>query len=196
VSSTSSELKGSAVLLTGANVVCGLIGVSQGLVVLRLLGPEPFGAAAVVVALATVAVNLVDVRLTDLISKLYYDARACDSDDGTAYRAGVLRLGLKLYSCGGVLITAVAILALSVGAHRFAGIELRARGCVWRLRRTVSATWAAFSSSSSVSRWRPGAWPFCRSPPPSSMRSPWRDSLRQLERSAATRRACWRPQRG
>ena len=125
MSSTSSELKGSAALLTGANVMCGLIGVSQGLVVLRLLGPEPFGAAAVVVALATVAVNLVDVRLTDLISKLYYDARAGDPDNGTAYRAAVLRLGLKLYSYGGVLITAVAILALSVGAHRFTGLELK-----------------------------------------------------------------------
>ena len=125
MSSTSSELKGSAALLTGANVVCGLIGVSQGLVVLRLLGPEPFGAAAVVVALATVAVNLVDVRLTDLISKLYYDPRAGDPNSGTAYRAGVLRLGLKLYSYGGLLITAVAILALAVGAHRFTGMELK-----------------------------------------------------------------------
>ena len=91
MSTTSSNLRPSTVLLTGANLVCAVIGVAQGLFVLRMLGPATFGAAAVVVALTAVATNLVDVRLIDLISNLYYDDRASHPHTGAAYRASALR---------------------------------------------------------------------------------------------------------
>src|SRR5262245_15409703 len=99
------NLQASAALLTGANVICGVIGASQGLLVLRMLGPDLFGAAAVLVAIGTVATNLVDVRLTDLLSRLYYDRQASD-DMLQGYRARVLRFGLAL-SAGSALLIAV-----------------------------------------------------------------------------------------
>ena len=80
-------LRPSAALLTGANLVCAAVGVAQGLFVLRLLGPETFGAAAVVVALTAVATNLIDVRLIDLISNLYYNEKASCPETGAAYQS-------------------------------------------------------------------------------------------------------------
>ncbi len=65
------QLKTSAAFLTAVNLACAAIGAAQGLAVVRLLGPEGFGAAAVLVSLTAVATNLIDVRLTDLVSNLY-----------------------------------------------------------------------------------------------------------------------------
>lgn len=118
------ELKSAAALLTSTNVACAAIGASQGLLVLRLLGPESYGAAAVLVALTAVATNLVDVRLTDLISKLYYDEGASFAANGTQYRTSVLRLGFGLYLLGAALITAVSLGLMVLGARRLTGIEL------------------------------------------------------------------------
>jgi O-antigen/teichoic acid export membrane protein len=120
----SSDLGPSAVLLTGANLVCAVIGVVQGLLVLRMLGPETFGAAAVVVALTAVATNLVDVRLMDLISNLYYNDRASCPDTGAAYRASALRLGLRLYVLSAVLIAVASAGLMFVVVHRLTGVAL------------------------------------------------------------------------
>ena len=70
------QLKTSAAFLTAVNLACAAIGAAQGLAVVRLLGPEGFGAAAVLVSLTAVATNLIDVRLTDLVSNLYYSPAA------------------------------------------------------------------------------------------------------------------------
>ena len=117
------DLKKSAALLTGTNLVCAAIGVSQGLLVIRLLGPETYGAAAVVVALAAVAANLVDVRLIDLMSNLYYDERASCPDTGAAYRASALRLVLRFYVASAVLIALASAGLMFVGVRRLTGAE-------------------------------------------------------------------------
>lgn len=119
-----SRLGSSAVLLTGANLACAAIGVTQGLVVLRLLGPSNYGAAAVVIALTGVATNLVDVRLFDLISSLYYDERASRPETGAALRASALRLGLRLYALSAALIAVASAGLVLVLAHRLTGVAL------------------------------------------------------------------------
>ena len=121
---TSPDLKSSAALLTGTNLVCAAIGVSQGLLVLRLLGPATYGATAVVVALTAVATNLVDVRLIDLISNLYYDDRAASPDTGAGYRASVLRLGVRLYGLSAALIAVVSAAVMFAMARRFTGVAI------------------------------------------------------------------------
>jgi O-antigen/teichoic acid export membrane protein len=126
VHSTAPDLKGAAALLTTANVACTAIGASQGLLILWLLGPGYFGAVAVLVALTGVAANLIDVRLTDLVSKLYYDDRASDAASGAEYRTSVLRLGLGLSLLGAGLIAVVSFALLSIGARRLTGVELTA----------------------------------------------------------------------
>jgi len=117
-------LRPSAALLTGANLVCAAVGVAQGLFVLRLLGPATFGAAAVVVALTAVATNIVDVRLIDLISNLYYDEKASCPDTGAAYRGSALRLGLRLYALSAALIAVASAGLMLVTAQRFTGVAL------------------------------------------------------------------------
>ena len=122
--STAPDLKGAAALLTTANVVCAAIGASQGLLVMWLLGPDSFGAAAVLAALTAVAANVVDVRLTDLISRLYYDDGASGAASGATYRTSVLRLGFGLSLLGAGLIAVVSLGLLSIAAGGLTGVEL------------------------------------------------------------------------
>jgi O-antigen/teichoic acid export membrane protein len=124
MTSTSAELKGSAALLTAANIVCAVIGVSQGLLVLRMLGPESFGAAAVLVALAAVAANVIDVRPIDLISGLYYGKPASCPQSGEAYRVAALRLGVRLYGLSAVLIVIGACCLALFAAHKFTAVDI------------------------------------------------------------------------
>lgn len=123
MSRTHTDLKSSAALLTGVNVACAVIGVLQGLLVLRMLGPELFGAAAVLVAIGAVAANLVDVRVTDLVSRLYYDERAC-LVNGAGYRGSALRLGVRVSAGGAALIALVSGVAMPLVAPALTGVEL------------------------------------------------------------------------
>jgi O-antigen/teichoic acid export membrane protein len=96
------------------------------LLVVRILGPEAFGVAAVVVALGAVATNLVDTRLIDLISNLYYNEHASCPETGVAYRQAALRLGFRLYACSAILIVLVAGAVSLVGVPRLAQTPLPA----------------------------------------------------------------------
>jgi O-antigen/teichoic acid export membrane protein len=111
------QLKTSAAFLTAVNLACAAIGAAQGLAVVRLLGPEGFGAAAVLVSLTAVATNLIDVRLTDLVSNLYYSPAASDDTRGAAYRASALRLGVGLYAVSAPLIMLASAALLLIGAR-------------------------------------------------------------------------------
>jgi O-antigen/teichoic acid export membrane protein len=120
----SRDLKSSTTLLIGANVVSAAVGALQGVLVLRILGTELFGAAAVLIALTSIAANFVDVRLHDLISKLYYDERAACPETGLAYRARALRLVLGLYAAGACIIAAAGSALLWLLADRLTDVEL------------------------------------------------------------------------
>src|SRR5882672_7536146 len=100
----SNDLKASAAFLTGTNLVCAAIGAAQGLAVVRFLGPDAYGAAAVLVSLTAVGTNLIDVRIFDLVSNLYFNQEASSPTTGAAYRASALRLGIGLYAVGAPLI--------------------------------------------------------------------------------------------
>ena len=112
------QLKASAAFLTAVNLGCAAIGAAQGLAVVRLLGPDGYGAAAVLVALTSVATNLIDVRLTDLVSNLYYSPAATDDARGAAHRASVLRLGIGLHAVSALLVALVSAVLLLIAARR------------------------------------------------------------------------------
>jgi O-antigen/teichoic acid export membrane protein len=122
----------SAAVLTTANLVCAAIGAAQGLLVVRLLGPEGFGAAAVIAALAAVACNIVDARLMDLISNLYFNEHASSPTTGLAYRHAALRLVLRLYIGSAALIVLIA-----------AGVSVAGVPHLTRTPIPVSWLWAA-----------------------------------------------------
>src|SRR5258705_1071534 len=94
MSSAPDQLKTSAAFLTAVNLACAAIGAAQGLAVVRLLGPEGYGAAAVLVSLTAVATNLIDVRLTDLGSDLYFKPSPSDDTPGAPDSPSTHRLGV------------------------------------------------------------------------------------------------------
>lgn len=119
MASTSDHLKASAAFLTATNLVCAAIGAVQGLAVVRLLGPDAYGVAAVLVSLTAVAANLVDVRTFDLVSNLYYNQEASRPANGAAYRASALRLGIGLYALSAPIIALTAAALMFFGARHF-----------------------------------------------------------------------------
>ena len=119
----------SAVLLTTINLACGAIGALQGLAVARLLGASTFGVVAIITALTAVAMNIVDVRLQDLVSKLYFDQAASDDATGAAYKASALRFGLLLYVGCAVAIAILAAALLFVAAPRLSSAVLLSSWC-------------------------------------------------------------------
>jgi O-antigen/teichoic acid export membrane protein len=124
MTSTASPLNGAVALLIGTNTTCAVIGATQGLLVLRMLGPEFFGAAAVLVALTSVATNFVDVRVTDLIARLYYREGTSNAALDPEYRSAVLGFGFRLYLAGAALIAIVSLGAIWFGAPRLTGVDL------------------------------------------------------------------------
>ena len=123
---TNGRLARAATLLAANNMLCAGVGFAQGLVVLRLLGAENFGAAAVLTALTAVAANVIDVRLHDLMSRLYFDERANCPHSGTAFRTAALRLVVSLSAASAVLIVALAIGLTLLLAPRLSQVPLSA----------------------------------------------------------------------
>lgn len=70
--SASGDPAGSASLLSAVNVVCAAIGFVQILFVVRVLDVAAYGVLAIMASVVAMAANLLDVRVGDLASRLYY----------------------------------------------------------------------------------------------------------------------------
>ena len=71
----------SVVTLLGSNYLGMVGGLLQGLVVAAKLGPSVLGAAGAVQSLNAIALNFADVRLGDLVARVYFQR-----PPGTPYR--------------------------------------------------------------------------------------------------------------
>lgn len=80
--------------LVAINIAGAGLGFVQGIINARLLGPEVYGIIAVVAGINAVTLNFVDIRLTDLAGKLYYEANLPDGVDRRIYQASVLQICL------------------------------------------------------------------------------------------------------
>jgi len=78
--------------LAVVNVFTSGLGFVQGLIVLRSLGPELVGVIAVIGGINATVLNFLDVRLTDLAGKLYYETDGRDENAQRGHRASVLLL--------------------------------------------------------------------------------------------------------
>lgn len=107
------------------NVVNTGLGFFQGVVTARLLGPAAYGMIAVIAAIYSAVLNLLDVRLWDLAGKLYYRPVGLSEAAQRAYRASVL----QVYVLGTVAISlamcALGMLVNVVGIHAFTSAEVR-----------------------------------------------------------------------
>ncbi len=83
------------------NVITGGLAFAKSVIVARGLGPELLGVTAVIGGINATLLNFLDVRLTDLAAKLYYQTETMDEAAQHSYRASVLLLCIA----GNVLIS-------------------------------------------------------------------------------------------
>lgn len=76
--------------------MCAAIGFGQNILVIRWLGVEQYGVAAMLIGVNAVSANLVDIRLADLVTKLYFDAAGSSDDAAMRYRPSVIQVGALL----------------------------------------------------------------------------------------------------
>lgn len=74
------------------NVAGSALVFGRGLITARALGPELLGITAVISGVNTTVLNFLDVRLTDLAARLYYQTEGLDQAGQRTHRASVLGL--------------------------------------------------------------------------------------------------------
>jgi O-antigen/teichoic acid export membrane protein len=124
-------LRHPVLMLSGASVVGLVLSLIQFAVALAILTPQDFAVIGVLMASGAFVANFVDVRLVDLTTKLYNDARPA----GPEAQADVLRAGALIQA-------AIALVVLALGLV-FTGFASR-----WLLTQPV--TWAMILSASAV----------------------------------------------
>ncbi|MEK6210324.1 MAG: oligosaccharide flippase family protein [Pseudomonadota bacterium] len=115
---TRSNLARSVITLTVGNVFSALLGVATGLVVVRQLGPENFGLVGVVIAIMSVAANLLDFRIYDLLSRMIYGL-PIDTPHRVQTAIGIVRTGLMLQSVLSLVIGCAGVAAALILLHLF-----------------------------------------------------------------------------
>lgn len=106
--------------MLAVNVVCAVLGLLQFTITLAWLQPTDFARLGILVAIAALVTGLLDVRLVDLTTRLYY---ARPADDATG-RCNLLRASLALHTLqaivSGVSIAlSAALLASWLSESRF-----------------------------------------------------------------------------
>jgi O-antigen/teichoic acid export membrane protein len=100
-------------VLAVANVTAAAIGFAQSLVVVRTLDLAGYGVLAIMASIVAVAVNLLDVRISDLASRLYYRSPEVGSGAVTS-RQEVIAGALAVQGIVGIAISALSGAALLV----------------------------------------------------------------------------------
>lgn len=100
--------------LLAINIVCAVLGLAQFGYAIAVLKPTDLAVIGVLSAIGSVVTGLVDVKLVDLTTKLYFAA----PKDDRRRRAGVLTASLALHASLGLLIGAVVLAAGTMIAGR------------------------------------------------------------------------------
>lgn len=118
-----------ALYLTVVNLICAAIGLGQNIVVVKLLGPEQYGVVAILIAFNSVAANFLDLRLSDVIAKLYFSTRspAAETDETARYRASVIQIGLlgQMVLGGFVALVGVIVAVMTIGHFTDANVNFK-----------------------------------------------------------------------
>jgi O-antigen/teichoic acid export membrane protein len=94
------------------NIISAGIGFLTGAYVARVLGPERLGVTAVITGINTSIVAFIDVRLSDVAARAFYQVADIPTDQVPAYRAGVL--WVALFGTG-LLAGGMALLSALIG---------------------------------------------------------------------------------
>ncbi len=107
------------------NVAGSALAFVRGVVVARALGPELLGVSAVIAGVNTTVLNFLDVRLTDLAARLYYQTDGLEASALRAFRASVVALCVLGNGLISLLLGALGVLAawLTVGWFTAAPVQ-------------------------------------------------------------------------
>ena len=95
-----------------SNVVCAALGLAQGLIVARYLGPSAYGVMAILATLGGVAANFWDVRLIDLAIRQHY-ALAKETESPQSAQTASMQLALVL-NAGLALLMGISSVLLAI----------------------------------------------------------------------------------
>ncbi len=93
--------------LSLVNVVNAGLGAILGIINARLLGPDALGVVGVVAGVNATLVNVFDIRLMDVLGKLYYSSTAQSDEDKKVHRSSVVLTFIVGSGILGLLIGAV-----------------------------------------------------------------------------------------
>jgi len=122
--------------ITLINIVCSVIGFATGIFNARILGPDNYGVIAVITGINTVMLNLLDVRLIDVVGKLYFQREARTTQELRDYRTSVLQICLIGNGFVSVILCCLGFVANYFFLPTFTSTEIFVR---WIIMQTISA---------------------------------------------------------
>jgi O-antigen/teichoic acid export membrane protein len=129
--------------LTFVNVGNSFLGFLVGIYNARLLGPEAYGVIAIISGINLVALNFLDIRLTDLAGKLYYQKQGFTEKDVLTYRSSVI--GLCLIG-NGIVSASLFIIGLAANIffiHLFTKTQVHWQWILMQTLASVLGNWAS-----------------------------------------------------
>ena len=106
-----------AKFLSLTSVINAALGAAVSIINARLLGPELLGLIGIMSGINATVGNFVDVRLTDVVGKLYYPPNLPAGHQGSQYRFSVVAVYILGTGLLGLLIWGISLLTgiLTVG---------------------------------------------------------------------------------
>ncbi len=101
------------------------LGAILGIINARLLGPEAFGIIGVIAGINATIVNVLDVRLMDVVGKLYYRSDISAGTEQRTYRASVILVFILSSGILGLLIGIIGFFAGNFAIHLFTSAPVK-----------------------------------------------------------------------
>jgi O-antigen/teichoic acid export membrane protein len=119
------KLRSPVFLLTLSNLGSAVIGFFSGMLTARWLGAGAYGVMGVISAINATVLNFVDLRLNDVMAKLYYDKEGATGTELARRRASLIQSSLICYGALAVAFFAIGILANAFLPRFFTSVPVR-----------------------------------------------------------------------
>lgn len=120
------RLKSPVFFLTLANLFSAAVGFVSGMLVARWVGAEGYGVVGIIAAVNTGVLCLWDVRLNDVMARLYFDKDIPEGSDPVRFRTSIIQSSLLCYGAMALVFLAAGIAANLLLARLFttAGVKV------------------------------------------------------------------------
>lgn len=121
------RLKSPVFFLTFANLFGAAVSFVSGMLVARWMGSEAYGVMGVLAAVNSTALNFVDLRLGDVMAKLYFRKEPPEGSTVEAFRASLIQTSLLCYGTLAAGFLAIGFFANWLCAGLFTATEVSPR---------------------------------------------------------------------